>query len=136
MSFREKSSWIHMVILIVVYGNYFAWLSRDGMSGPEALRSLLWLTVVFVVLEIVVFSIAAALSPDDANAPEDEREKIIRWRSGEVAGYVLAGGALFALFIVQFDLPSVIVGQVILGSLVLSSVVDCAGQIIQFRRQA
>ena len=136
MSFREKSAWIHMVILIVVYGNYFIRVSRDDLSGPEALGLLLWLTVAFVVLEIVTFSIASALSPKDANEPEDEREKIIRWRSGEVAGYVLAGGALFALFIIQFDFPRVMIGNVILGSLVMSSVVDCAGQIVQFRRQA
>lgn len=134
MGFREKSAWFHLLILGVLYGNYFLKVLGNDLDDGQALGLLLRLTITFIILEIAFRVAAAALAPKDASAPEDERDKRIRWRAGEASGYVLGAGAVFALFAVHFGADKLYISNAILASLVLAEIADCGGRIWLYRR--
>ena len=75
MSFREKSAWVSLILILLVFGPYF-WLVGRSFAGIGHVHAgtQFALITLFVVLEIVVHIAIAIQSPRDARAPKDERE--------------------------------------------------------------
>ena len=84
-----------------------------------------------------MLSVAAAiLSPEEANAPRDEREKLIELKATRIAYSGLATGIVLACFLAAFDPPAIIATNALLFVLVMAEVLRSACQIIQYRRGA
>ena len=133
MSFREKSAWISLVLILLVFGPYFWLVGRSFTGGEHVLAgSQFGLIVVFIVLEIVVN--IAIQSPRDAQAPIDEREDLIDLRATRVAFYVLFGGALMSIFTMHFRLTVWMLSQCVLFTIVIAELVKFSSQIVFYRR--
>ena len=107
MAFQEKMAWAMVGILTVTGALYYAWVfwatTQLGHLPPPILPFL----VVYVVLIIVAAALMAAgfaiTNPSEANAPLDERERLIQFKSaaqsGRVFGFLIVVGLIdFAVF--------------------------------------
>jgi len=135
MSFREKSAWISVVLIVLVFGPYF-WLVGRSFAGVGHVHAgtQFALITVFIVLEIVVHIAIAIQSPRDARAPKDEREILIDLRATHMAFYVLFVGALFAIFTMHFRFNVWQLSQMMLLAIVVAELVKFGRQIVLFRR--
>ena len=135
MSFREKSAWISLVLILLVFGPYF-WLVGQSLVGRTHVHggTQFALILLFVVLEIVVHIAVAIQSPRDAEAPTDEREDLIDLRATRMAFYVLFGGALMSIFTLHFPVNVWTLSQFVLFSIVIAELVKFASQIVFYRR--
>jgi hypothetical protein len=135
MSFREKSAWISLVLIVAVFGPYFWLVGRSfmGVSHVHAGTQFALITL-FVVLEIVVHIAIALQSPRDARAPKDEREMLIDLMATRAAFYVLFGGALASIFTMHFRFNVWQLSQCVLLSIVVAELVKFARQVVLFRR--
>jgi hypothetical protein len=135
MSFREKSAWISLILILLVFGPYF-WLVGRSFAGVGHVHAgtQFALITLFFVLEIVLHIAIGVQSPRDARAPKDEREILIELRATRVAFYVLFAGALFSIFTMHFRLTVWMLSQFVLLSIVIAELVKFASQIALFRR--
>ena len=93
MSFREKSAWITLITLIVLTLFYVTHLPPAWLLDPPSgfmFHVLVVGVVAFVVIEIVAHVIVAIRAPRDAQAPRDERERLIALKATSIAAYVYA----------------------------------------------
>jgi hypothetical protein len=85
MAFREKTAWISLAVDLAVYGLYFAALLRalqaGEVDGGRFIGLFVGCVIVLVLAHIVLSLVAAILAPMEAEAPADERERVIAWKS-------------------------------------------------------
>jgi hypothetical protein len=135
MSFREKSAWISVLSMAGIYGFYF-WSVIHGGSRSGSFGGLLGTIIALVVVQIVLTVAVAILAPSDAQAPRDERDRLIELRAMRVAYAGLATGIAFACFFGSFNPPVVFNTNALLFILVTAEILRSACQIIQYRRGA
>lgn len=138
LSFREKSTWVSLIIVTVVWLNYFIRIRPalfDGSIGRlESIGLFVGAVVVLVVMQIIGQIIAVSTSRS-ADQSADERDKSIASKAGNISGWVLSflvvtvGG--YALFI---DVSSVVIANWLLLSLVLSQIAEYALTLFYYRR--
>jgi hypothetical protein len=135
MSFREKSAWISLVLILLVFGPYF-WMVGRTLTGADHVHAGTQFALIglFFVLEIVLHVAIAVQSPRDARAPKDEREDVIDLKATRTAFYVLLVGALLSIFTMHFRTTVWIMSQCVLFSVVVAELVKFASQIAYFRR--
>ena len=135
MSFREKTAWISAILLVVLFGPYFARvvLAMAGKAHVHGGTQFAMITA-FVILEVVLRAAIAIRHPRAARAPKDEREDLIDMRATRTAFYVLLGGVLVAIFTLHFPVSVWMLSQFVLFSAVVSELVRFGGQILMFRR--
>jgi hypothetical protein len=138
MPFHEKSAWVMAVTMVAGGGAYFwtiASLSAElGHLAPPILRTVLVFTVVIIVLAIVGHILIAALSPQDADAASDERERKIAGKAAHLSGYVLGVGAIGALALYLFTYDGNLMFYIVFGSLILSQLAESAVRILLHRK--
>lgn len=137
MSFREKSAWISLVLLLAVFTPFF-WNSYRQFTGrvdtSSAVGTAFLLLVAFVVFEIVLHAAIAIQSPAEAQAPRDERERLIEMRSTSVAFHVLLVGALSAVGLLHLASSAWLMAQVVMLAIVVAEVVRFGLQVALYRR--
>jgi hypothetical protein len=136
MSFREKSAWISMLSMIGIYGLYFWSVIHSSPRSGFHLGSLLQTIIALVILQVVLSIAVAIFSPKEAQAPRDERDKLIELRAIRVAYAGLATSVALACFFGAFDPPIVFNTNSLLFILVTAEILRCACQVIQYRRGA
>jgi hypothetical protein len=139
MSFREKSAWISVLSISGIYGFYFWSVIHAGPgSKPGGFRfgGLLMTIVALVILEIVLHIAAAIFNPKEAQAPRDERDKLIELRAMRVAYSGLATSVAFACFFGALTPPIIFNTNSLLFILVTAEILRYACQVIQYRRGA
>ena len=136
MSFREKSAWITLVTVLVVFTAYFGALLTGHVRGFHSLFLLLVSGIGLVVMQVGLTLIAVMTTPRDGRAPKDEREALIQWRSHTLGYYVLTVFVL-ALFVpVHFGHTALDMANFALFAVVIATVCVAVGQIVMFRRGA
>jgi hypothetical protein len=137
MSFREKSAWISVLSISGIYGFYFWSVIHAGPNSTGFhFGGLLMTVVALVVLEVGLHIAAAIFNPKEAQAPRDERDKLIELRSMRVAYSGLATGIAFACFFGAFTPPIIFNANSLLFILVTAEILRYACQVIQYRRGA
>lgn len=96
MSFREKSAWVMAAIIIITVGLYVALISPIPGSAMS-LSALIGTVVVLAVLSVFGQTAIAILSPKDAGAAADERDRRVADKAGNLSGIVLAVGVVLAM---------------------------------------
>jgi hypothetical protein len=138
MSFREKSAWISLLLYLGIYGFYFTQVAvavtRGEAGGGRFLGLFGQSVVLFVAATIVLTVIAAVLAPKDAQAPQDEREKLIALKANSVSGYVLAGAVVLVIGVLFFGADEFLTINLLFFALVLSEVCRVAAQLVLTRR--
>ena len=137
MSFREKSAWISVLSMSGIYGFYF-WSVFHAAPKPGSFYfgGLLETIIALVVVQVVLSIVAAIFAPKEAQAPRDERDKLIELRAMRVAYAGLAAGVGLACFFGAFNPPIIFNTNALLFILVTAEILRFAYQIVQYRRGA
>jgi hypothetical protein len=138
MSFREKSAWAMALILIggaIFYFDKVVSVSRaTGVTAPPIIGFIIAYVVLIVIASLIIMSVLAVSAGKEANAPADEREKIISDKAGNWSGYVLAVPALGALWHYSVSMDGNLLFHLIFLSLMLSQICEYVFQIFLYRR--
>ena len=138
MSFREKSAWAMALILIggaIFYFDKVVSLSRaTGETAPPIIGFFIAYIVLIVIASIVFTSVLAVSAGKEADAPADEREKIILDKAGHWSGYALAIPAIGALFHFAVNGDGNMLFHLIFLALTLSQISEYVFQIFLYRR--
>jgi uncharacterized membrane protein (DUF485 family) len=138
MPFHEKSAWTMAVTLTIGGILYFvavASMSAElGHLAPPILPTVIVYTGIIIVLAIIGHIVIAGLSPREANAPSDERDKKVVDRAGHWSGYVLGVGAIAALGLYLFTYDGNLMFYIVFGSLMASQIAAYLCQIALYRR--
>jgi hypothetical protein len=136
MSFREKSAWIALLAYGGVFGVYFffLWRAWDPAHGQGlSIGMLVAAMIAFVIIVTVLTIIAALMNPQAANAPLDEREKLIDLKAERAASYTLSTGVLLSMAGLLMGFNGFLIANVLLAGLVAAELVKAGWQIIAFR---
>lgn len=138
MPFREKTAWVMTLILTGAGVYYFQKVaSLSGALGETAPPVMAFLIgyVVLVVLASIAGNIALAImSPKEAEAPADEREKVILDKAGHWSGYIMAVGVISALLNYAVFQDGHMLFHAAFGSLMASQIAEYLIQIVLYRR--
>lgn len=138
MSFHEKSAWIMVALVALVYGWYFAVVFGD-LASQEAVRGIAYrgmmlaTVIALTVLAAVSHIVVAVASPREADKT-DERDREINRHGEYIGGFVLGVGALLALGLAMFEVDHFWIANAILAGLVLSELVSGVTRIVLYRR--
>jgi hypothetical protein len=154
MPFREKTAWISAVTTLLIWGYYASRALPPLLAGRAEPGDLIGLlsgcVVLSVLIQIVLNIVAAILSPRDARAPKDERERLFELKSHRIAYFFLAAMvatvALASSFVIGASpdlfpanpLPSavLVMGNLIFFSLIVADLIRVGALIVQYRRAA
>jgi hypothetical protein len=136
MPFREKSAWISLLSISLIYGVYFWSVVHAGPHAGFHFGSLLATVIALIVVQIVLHIVVAIAAPKDAKAPRDEREKLIELKASRFAYSGLVTAIALACFFGALDPPIVFNTNALLFVLVTAELMRTSCQIIQFRRGA
>ncbi|MEO0548397.1 MAG: hypothetical protein AAFZ91_00645 [Pseudomonadota bacterium] len=138
MSFMEKTAWVMGGILIVAGALYFRMVIAAsealGAIAPPIIPFVVSYVVIIIIASIVLMGIVGATSPDEADAPADERERRIIDRAGHWSGYVLGFGVLVGLYQFWVREDGNLLFHICFASLMLSQIAEYALQIWFYRR--
>lgn len=138
MSFREKTAWVMMIILTGAGLWYFRmiYIASSAMDGvaPIIPAFLVAYVILIIIASIILMSVIAVASPDEANAPADEREKILQDKAGNWSGYILGFGVIAGIIHYSVNADGNLLAQLCFGSLMLSQIGEYALQIWFYRR--
>ena len=144
MSFRERSAWVMMLALLVAGASYFrivgsTSLALGHISPPSSglvMAYIISLTLIAIFGQVVI----AALSPREAEAGADERDRLIAARAGSLFGHVLAIGLVGVLvcYVLGPHGGTLVNGDALfqgaLSSLMIAQIAEYAAQIWFYRR--
>jgi hypothetical protein len=137
MSFREKTAWISLLSMSGIYGFYFWSVFRHGAQpGGVHFGGLLGTIIALVIVQVVLTVAVAVVTPEEAKAPRDAREKLIELRAMRFAYAGLATSVALACFFGALTPPIVFNTNSLLFLLVTAEAMRSGCQIIQYRRGA
>jgi hypothetical protein len=139
LTFKEKSYWASLLILSVVWVNYFMRVKPAMFDGSitraESIGLFMGALITLIILQIVVHVLLAVINPRTADQSSDERDKTIISKAGNIAGWVLSTCVVmigaYAMFI---DVSSVLIANLLLLALVLSQCAEYALALFYYRR--
>tara|TARA_B100000315_G_scaffold250691_1_gene283944 strand:- start:469 stop:888 length:420 start_codon:yes stop_codon:yes gene_type:complete len=137
MSFREKSAWISLISILLVSGFFFRHVPSmmTAESHPALVRGLLYCVIALVVIEVVAHVVVAMRAPKDAQAPKDERERLIELKAIRSAHYVFVVGVLLAVSsMIHIRANVFAMAYHLLLAFVVAEVVNYATRIVYHRR--
>jgi hypothetical protein len=139
MSFREKSTWITFVLLLVVFGFYFvsvaAQMIRPVHPHPNFFMLFFVLLLIIVVIEVVLHRIAAMRSPAEAKTPADERERLIALKAKRPAFFVLMTGAFLSVGVAHLGVGVWPMLNAMLFAMWLGELTNYGAQVYFYRRE-
>jgi len=125
-----------MVVAGLYYLNMAVAASREiGWTAPP-IGIFIPYVVLVVIASVFAQTTLALLTPKEANAPADERERPLLDRAGNWSGLVLGAGAVTSLLHFLAHQNGNLLFHMIMGSLILSQVAEYAFQVMLLRRNA
>jgi hypothetical protein len=109
MPFQEKSAWIMSFALLVgglfYFGVVAAMSSELGHLAPPNLPVVAVYSVILAIIASVGHIAIAILTPKEATARLDERERTVAGRAGDRSGVVFGAGVVLSmgLYLVTYD---------------------------------
>ena len=138
MSFREKSQWVALLAVVVVFAQYFARvLPVHGADvAPQHVARFVAAIIALVLVQIVGQAVLAAANRRDAarGVQQDERDRLIDLRAARISLHVL-GVAVFTALVTAMTVPgNFAVVHVLFGGWVLAQAVELGARIALYRR--
>lgn len=135
LTFEEKSLWVLFLGLLGVYGYYFSMvLPTDALNVMPQHKVLFAMAVAYLVASQVVGHILIAIV--DPRDDTDERDRLIELKGTRVGSWVLAAGVFITLVVAVQTEGNFLFTHVLLGSWVLSQLVEIGSQLYLYRRGA
>lgn len=139
MSFREKSTWISFILLLVVFGFYFVSVAGQMIHPvhPHTNFFMLFfmLLLIIVAMEVVFHMIAAIRSPADAKTPADERESLIALKAKRPAFFVLLVAAFLSVGVAHLGVGVWPMLNATLFAIWLGELTNYGAQLYFYRRE-
>ncbi|MGW7051577.1 hypothetical protein [Streptomyces sp. NPDC054887] len=136
MAFEEKRAWSMVLVTVVSYAVYLAVVLGRPADGPLTERpyvsALLWTVGAAIAASVVLHTVLAAFSPEDAGT-RDQRDREIH-RFGEHIGqsFVVIGGVA-GLALAMAGLDQFWIANAIYLAFVLSALLGSATKIVSYR---
>ena len=133
VTFKEKSLWIQVVTLSLVFGSYFWALDYTGVDRfpPNLVSHFIGLLVVLTVLTILGHIFAAAFNEPEN---EDERDLIIELKATRIKAFLLASSIVITMLTSLTLQNEFVTFHLLLLFLVVSEVVEKAVQLFYYRQ--
>ena len=133
LTFKEKSLWIQIITLALVFGGYFLTMNYNiEQAFPSNLiLHYIWLIVVFIALNILAHIFAAAFNKPEC---EDERDKLIELKATRIKAFLLATGIVFAILASLILENQFLTINLLLLFLVFSEVITKAIQLFYYQK--
>lgn len=139
LSFNEKSAWGTLIALLVLGALYFSSVINLWRADSLNLPAVFGLGVGFTILltaTLIAYHVLVAIlaRPED----DDERDRIIGWRAGNIGGLVLGisvmtvilhiviGGVIGRGLMYEFSSSPALISVALIAALWLSTVVELA----------
>ncbi len=140
MAFEEKSALSMSVVLVVVYGTYFAIIGRLLATMPHddvPFQPLIVVAVIpLAILAALSQTILALFSPRDAVRASDERDRLIATRSGNIGGWVLAVTVFAGIVLAMAEVSMAVVANALLAGWVIAQLAEYVTTVVLYRRGA
>lgn len=138
MSFQEKSAWV-MCIALIISGSFYAWsvlalANVLQIIPPPNAGGIAIGVIIIVAIAIFGHAVAALGNPTDANAPEDERDRLVVWRAGNLSGMLLGVVCMLSLFAFAVLGSGNLLFHMIVAGVVISQFAEYALTILYYRR--
>ena len=150
MSYKERSIWVSLGILVYIWFNYFtnifALNNLQELTIEKVNGLLLDVVIITIVLEIILQITIAIIDNKDANYSEDERDKLISLHGCKYAYFILSTGVFLAVFYTVFPtlatyvFPSItlpngyMVMHLIIVYALIAEITNLATKIFYYRR--
>lgn len=138
MTFQEKSAWV-MILALIVSGAFYglsiygAAVALADIPPPNGVGMSI-AVVIIVAIAIFGHAVAAIGNPADANAPEDERDRIVVRRAGNLSGALLGVCCILSIMAYAVIPHGHMLFHAIVFGLVLSQVAEYGLTIWYYRR--
>lgn len=139
MAFREKLAWISIFAYGLVFGGYFLNLARawdERWAQGLSIGLMAAAVIALVVISVSMTATIALMTPRQANAPADERERLIDLKAERIASYTLSVGVVLLIGALLMGWNGILVANLLLASMVMSELVKAIAQIVAYRRGA
>lgn len=138
VSFREMSAYF-MAPALTAVGLLYATsvINRSqalGATAPPSISLIALATFMLVALAVTYHVLAAVFRPAEANEPEDERDRLIAWRAGNIAGYVGGVVIVTGLWRFYFTADGNMLFHTIVGALIVGQVAEYVMTVVFYRR--
>ena len=138
MSFHEKSAWI-MGLMIAAIGVWYTQTVFQtslslGMTAPPNIGLVAVATAMLIIGATVSHIIIAAFNPGESDGTEDERDKQVLRRAGNISGYVLGFGCFAGLWHYFMQRDGDMLFHIVVVSLILSQLAEYILTVIYYRR--
>ena len=140
MSFREKSSWISFVVILIAALLYFRTVLQLPLSvrnAPVGLFVTAALLIVgsigITVLEIAAHIIAAITAPGDAMTPTDERDRYVAAKAKGFAFLVLSALVFVTIAGLLLGMTPWATCQALVFAFVVGELVHYGAEIVYYR---
>ena len=131
--FAEKSAWLVLLGLVVVFAMYFARIvSAPVQQSLGAFVGAISLLIVLMIVGHIVIALFHA-PIDDLDEPEDERDRAISLRAIRNSYYMLAAGFWTMPVVIIAPLPMLTALNVWLAILVLAEIVHYGSVVYLYR---
>ncbi len=139
MTFREKSYWASLLIMSLVWINYFVRIQPALVDGSitraDSAGLFAGALITLIILEVAVHIGLAVSDPKTADQPKDERDRAVSDKAGNIAGWVLGFCVvMIGTYAMLKDVSSVLIANLLLLALVLSQCADYALSLFYYRR--
>ena len=136
MSFREKSAWITLISILLVFVLYVLHVPNifESDPGPWELHVVGLTIAAFIVIEVVGHVVLYLWFPKDARTPKDERERLIDLKAIRLAAYIFVLGSFIAILTPHYGATGFAVTLFVLFAFVIAEIVNYTARIIYYRR--
>ena len=140
LSFREKSSWISFVLILIAALLYFGTVLQIPLRLRNAPVGLFFTAALLIVgaigitvLEIAAHIVAAIAAPADAMTPIDERDRYVAAKAKGFAFLVLSGVVLVTIAGLLLGMTSWAACQALVLAFVVGELVRYGAEIVYYR---
>jgi hypothetical protein len=134
-SFQEKSVWISLIAVSLIFGYYFVrifqMISKNQIDVVKNAVLFISVVIMVVVTEIIFHIIVAVRTRPEA---KDERDRIIELKATRNAYFILIAGVFLSFVCLAFSLQSFIIVHVIMFFFVLSEIAKFISQLFYYKR--
>lgn len=137
MAFEEKRAWMMGIVSVITYAVYVVVILGRWESGPLVdvpyVAPVLWTIGSAIVTTIVLHTVLATFSPEDADV-KDQRDREIG-RFGEHSGrsLVVVGG-MAAFVLALLDVDQFWIANALYLAFALSGLAECVAKVAAYRR--
>ncbi|MEL6666235.1 MAG: hypothetical protein AAFQ24_08870 [Pseudomonadota bacterium] len=138
MTFQEKSAWV-MCLALGLSGAFYAMLILNAANASQSVPPPNGVgmgigVVIIVAIAIFGHAVAAIGNPVDANAPEDERDRLVVWRAGNLSGVLLGALCMISIAVYAVLQNGHLLFHTLIAGLVISQFAEYALTIWYYRR--